>query len=218
MSLQTFTELAGIPIHYDRYDPSSGYGYGTRGKPFKPRATAKMIATLQSCFADILDQSPFGSGEVITSAGAFVDKPGHHGLGQAFDLDGVFWNQYQFISIEYPSAPHLYLAIESIIRQHFGTVLNYNYNAAHQDHLHMDLGSSVGFQRMSKSRVEYLQASLFYVHGYQVGVDGVWGPSTEKTTKIALKELDIGNNIGAGTTWREYLKATASQAFKMISN
>lgn len=217
MALQTFAQLANVPVHYDRYDPESGFGYGTRGKPFKPRATPAMISMLQACFSDIFSQSPFGPGEVVTSAGAFVEKPGYHGSGQAFDLDGIFWSQTQLVAIEYPKKPHLYLAIESIIRQHFGTVLNYNYNAAHKDHFHMDLGTSVGFQKMSKSRVEYLQASLFYVHGYQIGIDGVWGPSTEKVVKVALSELGIGGSPTSKATWVAYLRITAARGFELAS-
>lgn len=217
MALQSFTHLANTPIHYDRYDPGSGFGYGTRGKPFKPRATPEMINTLEACFNDIFTQSPFGTAEIITSAGAFVEKPGYHGLGQAFDLDGIFWNTEQFVALNYLKQPHLYLAIESIARQHFGTVLNYNYNAAHQDHLHLDIGSSVGFQKMSKSRVEYLQSSLFFVHGYQLGIDGVWGPETEKVAKAALTELGIGSTLAKRESWIAFLQATASNGFNLAS-
>jgi hypothetical protein len=217
MALQVFSHLVGVPVHYDRYDASSGYGYGTRGKPFKPRATPKMIAALQACFMEVFTQSPFGPGEVITSAGAFVDKPGHHGLGQAFDLDGIFWSSNFLVAKEYPAKPHLYLAVESVIRQHFGTVLNYNYNAAHQDHFHMDLGSPVGFHKMSKSRVEYLQASLFYVHGYQTAIDGVWGPSTEKVVRAAMNDLSINGGLSSVAAWLEYLRLTAPRGFQLAN-
>lgn len=217
MALQTFTTLAGAPVHYDRFPAETGFGYGTRGKPFQPRATAAMIATLESCFRDVFAQSPFGSGEVITSAGAHVVKPGFHGSGQAFDLDGIFWSAKQLIAIEYPSKPHLYLAIESILRQHFGTVLAYNYNPDHRDHFHMDLGTAIGFQKMSKSRVEYLQASLFYVHGHPVRIDGVWGPSTEGFTKLALSELGLSGSLSTKAVWIGYLQQTASRAFALAN-
>lgn len=216
MTLITFTTIAGVPVHYDRYDRSSGFGYGTRGKPFRPRATRKMIASLDDCFNEMFKIPALGKAEVITSAGAFVDKPGYHGKGQAFDLDGIFWAQEELVAIQYLQKPHLYLAVESIIRKHFGTVLAYNYNAAHQDHFHLDTGTAVGFQKMSKSRVEYLQASLLYVHGYQIGVDGVWGPSTDATVKAALQDLGINGNLGMTNTWAEYLTLTASRAADLV--
>ena len=215
MALQTFVQLAGVPLHYDRYENGSGFGCGTRGKPFKPRATQAMVEVLDKCFDDVFRQSPFGPGEVITSAGAFVDKPGYHGSGQAFDLDGIFWAEEWLVALEYPNKPHLYLALESILRQHFGTVLAYNYNSDHKDHFHMDIGSAVGFEMMSKSRVEFLQSTLFYVHGYQVGIDGVWGPSTEAVAKVALSEIGIGGNIHSKATWLSYLTTSAERAFDL---
>lgn len=215
MALQNFTSLSGVPVHYDRYSVESGFGYGTRGKPFKPRATAKMVKTLERCFTEIFQESPFGPAETITSAGAYVSKPGQHGKGQAFDLDGIFWGERELIAIEYPKKPHLYLAVESIIRRHFGTVLNYNYNLAHRDHFHLDLGSSVKFERMSKSRVEYLQASMFYVHGFQVGIDGVWGPETLEVSTAVLKTLGFSGGLSNTGTWLLYLKETAKMGFDL---
>lgn len=215
MSIQTFTELAGVPVHYDRYDASSGYGYGTRGKPFRPRATQKMIATLQACFRDLFEQAPLGPAEVVTSAGALVEKPGYHGSGQAFDLDGIFWKNTHLVALEYPAKPHLYLAVESVLRQHFGTVLAYNYNADHKDHFHLDPGTAVGFQRLSKSRVEYLQASLFYVHGYPLGIDGVWGPSVEHVARQAMADLKISGALNTQAAWIQYLKITTRRAFEL---
>lgn len=212
--MDTFSQLAGVPLHYDRYPPESGYGYGTRGKPFKPRATRAMVETLDACFSMLFDQSPLGRAEVITSAGAFVSKPGYHGLGEAFDLDGIFWKENHLVALQYPHKPHLYLAVESILRQKFGTVLGYHYNSAHRDHLHMDMSTRVKFDKMSKSRVEYLQGSLLYVHGYEVGIDGVWGTQTEEVARAALAELGIGS-LTVRENWTAFLDVTASRAFQL---
>ncbi len=218
MALQVFTHLDDVPLHYDRFAAESGFGYGTRGKPFKPRATPAMITRLQSCFADIFAQQPLGRAEVITSAGAYVQKEGFHGSGDAFDLDGIHWKSEKFIALEFPKKPHLYLAIESVVRKYFGTVLAYHYNTAHQDHLHLDSGTAVGFQKMSKSRVEYLQATLLYIHGYHIGIDGVWGPSTEKITRVALDGLNIDGSVSSLDTWLAYLKVTAAKAFNTVGS
>jgi hypothetical protein len=215
MSLITFTEIAGVPVHYDRYEASSGFGYGTRGKPFKPRATRAMIDALDACFAQLFARAPWGAPEVIASAGAYTAKAGHHGLGQAFDLDALFWRDRHLVAIEFPAKPHLYLAVESVVRQHFGTVLNYNYNEAHRDHLHIDLGTAVGFQKYSKSRVEFVQAALLYVHGYEVGVDGVWGPGVAEVAATALRELQIPGAIGQRAAWMAFLEATTVRAFAL---
>lgn len=217
MSLLTFTELAGVPVHYDRYEESSGFGYATKGKPFKPRATKLTINTLNICFDELFNKSPFGSGEVITSAGAFVDKRGQHGIGRAFDLDGIFWAEKKLIAIEYPKKPHLYLAVESVLRKHFGTVLNYNYNNAHKDHFHIDTGSSVKFEKMSKSRVEYLQATMFYIHGFQVGIDGIWGPETQSVSSAVLNELGIVGGLFNIDNWLEFLTLSATKGFELVN-
>ena len=214
MGLTSFTSIAGVPVHYDRDSDGTGFGYGTRGRPAKFRASDGMLRKLNDCFSQIFMESDFGQAEVITSAGAFVGKPGYHGSGNAFDLDGIFWEEKTFIALKYPSSPWLYLALESVIRQHFGTVLGYNYNDAHKDHLHLDVGSSVGFNKASKSRVEYLQASLSYIHGYQLGIDGVWGPATEGVVKLAWKELGIGGT-DPKSAWIQYLKVTASAGFEI---
>lgn len=214
MLLETFSHLAGVPVHYDRYAKDSGFGYGTRGKPHLAKATPEMIRTLENCFIDIFSLSPFGPAEVIITAGAYVDKPGQHGLGQAFDLDGIFWSKERFIALEYPVRPHIYLAVESVIRQHFGTVLNYNYNPAHQDHFHLDIGTPVGFQEDSKSRVEYLQASLLHIHRYHVEINGVWGAATDKVTSEALRGLGITGSIKTKEVWLEYLRITTILGFQ----
>ena len=33
-----------------------------------------------------------GQAQVITSAGAYTNKPGQHGQGRALDIDGIFWS------------------------------------------------------------------------------------------------------------------------------
>lgn len=215
MGLLRFNTIANVPVHYDRYHADSGFGYGTRGKPFRPQASATFIRTLDQCFGELFQICPFGIAEVITSAGAFVDKPGFHGLGRAFDLDGIFWPDQDLVAIEYPSKPFLYLAIESILRRHFGTVLAYNYNADHRDHFHLDNGSAVRFDRMSKSRVEYLQAAMTFVHGDAVEVDGVWGPSTDKALRRTLNDLGLSGGLSSKTTWLKFLEDTSKLAFAM---
>ncbi len=52
MDLHVFSQINGVPVHYDRYDDNSGFGYGTRGKPFRPRASESMIKNLES-FRDL---------------------------------------------------------------------------------------------------------------------------------------------------------------------
>jgi hypothetical protein len=120
-----FTELAGVPVHYDRF-PEPEFSYGTRGKPMRFHCTPAFQQKLEVCFQELWQVCPLGPAEVITSAGTFVDKPGHHGRGSAFDLDGIFWANKTFITLHYPMDRPVYLAVDALLRKHFGTVLNYH--------------------------------------------------------------------------------------------
>ncbi len=145
-NLGIFEKLSGVPVHYDRFPPSSGFGYGTKGKPHTFRAEPGFIVELEGFVKALKTYSArFGPLQVITSAGAYVDKPGYHGLGRAFDLDGLFWRDRTLVTKQFPDEPILYVAVESVIRRHFGTVLNYDYNVDHQDHFHVDNGTTVSF-------------------------------------------------------------------------
>lgn len=92
----TFQTLGGVPVHYDRRHPGD---YGTRGAPATFHATSEFEAKLDRCFEQLWELSPFGKAEAITSAGAWVNKPGFHGLGRALDLDGIFWREKTFVAL-----------------------------------------------------------------------------------------------------------------------
>lgn len=189
----SFTLLAGVPVHYDRFlDPE--FGYGTRGRPRRFRAEADFEQKLQDCFEELWKVCPLGKAEVITTAGAFVDKPGAHGKGRAFDLDGIFWENRTFVTLHhYVQDARFYLGIESVLRKHFGIVLNYEYNEAHRDHFHIDDISPVGFFPGHRSRVLYLQMALTYLFGRQVAIDGLVGPETNGAARELLPELGLAS-------------------------
>ncbi len=139
-----FKTLAGVSVHYDR-PPLAPYGSG--GVSYDFHATKDLENKLDKCFAQLWQVCPLGKPEVIVSAGAWVAKPGYHGDGEAFDLDGLHWSHKSFMTLNYPTDRHLYLGIEAVLRKHFGTVLNYHYNLDHRDHLHLDSGGEIGFSR-----------------------------------------------------------------------
>ena len=152
----SFKRIADVPVHYDRRSSSD---YGTRGVATRFYATTNTERKLDQCFLELWDRCPYGKAEVITSAGTWVNKPIYHGKGRAFDLDGIFWSNRTFVTKwdGYQGGDRrFYFGVEAILRKHFGTVLNYLYNAPHRDHFHIDDGTSVGFQSGSKSRVLFL--------------------------------------------------------------
>jgi Extensin-like protein C-terminus len=214
MAFEKVSQLAGIPIHYDRFKEED---YGQPGHPYSVHMTYSLHKKLEACFSELFSEMPaeFGSAKYILTGGAYVQKPGYHGLGRAFDLDGLVWEDRAWVADTFPHHPQLYLGIESIVRQHFGTVLTYSYNDAHEDHMHLDDGSDVGFEQMSKSRVVYVQNALHYVHGIPVGRDGVWGPETESAMNMARKDLRLGS-FSDKANWAAFLKATAARAFETV--
>jgi hypothetical protein len=188
----TVAELAGVPVHYDRYR-SDAHGYGTRGRPVTLHCTAAFEEKLQACFEELWDVCPLGRAEVVTTAGAYVDKPGAHSKGRAFDLDGLFWSERAFVARNYPREREFYLAVEAVLRKHFGTVLNYRYNAAHRDHFHIDDLAQRGFYKSHRSRVLFLQMILTHLFETPVAVDGIFGPETSEAAREMLVRRELAS-------------------------
>jgi len=135
----TFTEAAGVPIHYDRLDPPNHYG--SRGKgPRTVRGMPIFKALLDAWMADLSASCPWGKPELLCTAGFQVDKGSEqnaHRRGMAFDLDSLWWpGQPPMVAILGTEDPR-YLAIEAGLRRHFGVVLGFHYNRQHKDHFHV---------------------------------------------------------------------------------
>lgn len=209
----TFRTLGGgVPVHYDRRTPGD---YGTRGVQATFHATSEFEAKLDRCFEQLWELCPFGRAEVITSAGAYVDKPGFHGSGRALDLDGIFWADKTFVTLFdgfQNRDRRLYLAVESVLRMHFGQVLNYDFNAAHRDHFHID-DVAPGFRQNSKTATFFVQNALSFVLGQSVGRDGVFGPQTARAVERALDDMDVSGSIGNLSVWRQFLSGVARAVF-----
>jgi Extensin-like protein C-terminus len=216
-----FRELAGVSVNYDRFTdplnsrvPHPEFGYGTRGKPARFYCSSSFLPKLEACFAELWLKCPYGRAEVICSAGAYVKKAKMHGMGRAFDLDAIFWSDREFVTLNYPLDPVFYTGVEAVVRKHFGTVLNYNYNVDHRDHFHIDDGTAVTFNK-SESRVWFLQSALMHVHGIAVEMDGVWGPETNRESRKALRNLGIDGGLATRSVWLEFLDRTAQIAFEI---
>ncbi|ANM30620.1 hypothetical protein ABI59_15135 [Acidobacteria bacterium Mor1] len=206
--------VAGAALHYAR-EPIARYG--SRGEARSFFMTRPFAAKLTDCFAELWQLCPLGRAEVVTSAGAFVHKPGYHGLGRAFDIDGIFWEGRDFVTLDYPARPRIYLAIEAVLRRHFGTVLNYLYNSAHQDHLHIDDGTPVDFYPESESRVLFVQASLTHLLEEPVQIDGRWGPQTSAAVGRALTAMGSRGRLTSQRTWLKFLGECAGRGFASLT-
>lgn len=190
---ERFKVLAGVPVHYDRDKPED---YGTRGRPYTFQCTAALKSSLNKCFQELWSKCRLGKAEVITSAGTYVDRPAsHHSRGDAFDLDGIFWNNHTFVTKRYLQGPVFYLGVESVLRKHFGVVLDYNYNTDHHDHFHVDNSSPRGFAPTRRTSVLYLQATLTHIFGIPTGIDGQMGSEIRNNAR----EFLIREHLATGT-------------------
>ena len=205
-----YTELAGVPVHYARPPIAP---YATRGKSYRFYSQEEFEQKLNTCFEELWEVCPYGVAEVITSAGAYVNKSGYHGLGRGFDLDAIFWSDKDFVTLDYPSNPVFYLGIEAIIRRHFGTVLGYLYNPAHHDHFHIDDGSTVEFSSTSKSRALFLQAVLTHVFNVPVLIDGIYGNQTSTAIYKILDDIGLSGDLENEALWKQFLLSISKSAF-----
>lgn len=198
-----FEKLVNVPVLYDRLHTGD---YGVTGSPYKFHCTQQTEQALEQFFEDLFarTQQAFGAPQRILSAGAWVDKPGQHGLGTAFDLDAIHWERVTFIANQQPTRKPLYLAIQALANKHFGVALGYDYNAAHRDHLHLDIGRPAKFRQV-KSVAEFLQQALNTFYGYTLHVDGEYGESTKDALNATLATMNLPDL--SGSNWATLLDA-----------
>ena len=219
MPLIRVEKLAGIPLFYDRFNNVS---YGNQAVPMRPFIDSAFSASCEACFEQMKQVFDAHGFEIAQIWSGGVGRAGtgssYHHKNRAFDLDAlIFKDSTKWVANTFPDRPFLYLAIESILRQHFGTVLNYDYNKAHEDHFHFDNGTSVKFKRDARSHTLFLQhtlGKLFNQNVGEAGADGVFGPDTEAALTRVRKELGIGG-LSEKANWLRYLDTCAEVAFSL---
>lgn len=214
MSKIRVREVADLPLLYDRRPPSN---YGVTGIPVHPFINTEFAVEVELAMRQVvlaLQGAGLGTARAILFGGigrSGTGKSLHH-TNRAFDLDGLmFTDAENWVADTFPVQPLIYLGIEAVLRQHFGTVLTYMYNSDHQDHFHFDNGERVGFVRHSKSRVLFLQNALSHVFDTPVGIDGVYGPATADAERRIRRELGIGGFSKLGN-WVAFLSAVEELA------
>src|SRR5262245_14271186 len=95
----SFNSLLGIPVHYDRLPPPDGYGSKGRSRTF--RCTNQLKSTLEECFEELFEVWNRERPTLILTAGTIGDGGGEHGQGRAFDLDGFYWGDQNFMMLFY---------------------------------------------------------------------------------------------------------------------
>ena len=222
----SFTALGGgVPVHYDRLDPP--FHYGSEGKLATFAVEKSFENLLDDALAEVWTKCPLGKANIILSAGSFVCKSGQHGKGRAFDLDGIWWGDRLLLTKNYRLDARAYLGVEAILRKHVGTVLNFEYNDAHQDHWHLDSGTNPGFRANSRSRVLFLQMALSKLFGKPVKVDGRIGDETRGGVRDVLHDLGLATAAQLSTdgktdsklarNWKAFLDAAAKEGLAALA-
>jgi len=208
--MKTFNDLCGIPVHYDRKTKTS---YGTEGVRWNFQLESETLSRLENAVKTLLEYLPV-TPKIILSAGAYVPKPGYHGRGKAFDLDGLVFPNRTFMANEFMNDIGFYLGIEAAFRTEFGTILNWYYNDAHKDHWHMQHDGGERFSIGSYSDIVFVQAAVNYVWGEPLHVDGVYGPRTRQAVARVLSCMDIEGSLMSLPIFKQFLRGTTSKALE----
>lgn len=236
-NLEAFDNLGGIPCYYARKnaayaDPS--LCAKSRRRKIEPAFRRQLTAAILEIAA--LMRPQLGVLEAITSGGAYVEKPGFHRLGRAFDLGGLVWNDGVYTCLAAADvmdgigddSPRrelrdlfVYLAAESVLRKWFGTVIGIHYDKAHRNHLHIDNGTPVEYRKSGKgsgTRVRYLQVTLTHVWQANCGApDGEEGPKTRAAMGQVLREFGISPiKLQPPSNWIHYCGLTAFRAMQLV--
>lgn len=208
-----FQSLAGVPVLYDRI----GDHYGKTGIPHQFHCTVQTQVILERLFQDLFSRTVpyFGAAQRILSAGAWVNKPGQHGLGQAFDLDAIHWERVRFIALDQPVRKTLYLAVQALCNKYFGVVLGYDYNIDHHDHLHIDISREVRFREAS-SVTFFLQQALNTFYGQTLEIDGEYGENTEGALRETLAVLSIPD-VDTVDNWKRFLDKVCDEGISRVT-
>jgi hypothetical protein len=213
---KAFNNIDGTPTMYIR---------GGSRQPATFRCTFAFYDTLVSWVRHLRSVSAaagYGALEFITSAGAYVNKSGQHGLGTAFDLDEVQWVggvMCRPIGRDHSNASaavrRRYYAVDATTRTRFRWVLDAHYNAAHQDHIHMDFGGMPPLLGKASSDTFFVQAVCNEFMGAGLAVDGIWGPLTQAAFDESRRRLGTtsGNPHTTPSVYATWLNAVSARGF-----
>jgi hypothetical protein len=226
--LVVFDSLAGVPVYYAR----TNVAYGDKNrctKSRKRRLHPTFLRQLNGCIEELkwLTHNSVGPIRYITSGGAYVDKPGFHSKGKAFDLGGVHWEYIELVHYRTADVFHkegvnaacpgymAYMAVECVLRRWFGTVLGMHYNSDHDNHHHIDPGTNVGYWDVGfgkTTRTTFMRRSLVDVWGFDIGpkLADLRAAIKDIQDRLCTSPIKSKNTNG----WLQYLLLTAMKAIQ----
>lgn len=217
---KAFNSIDGVPTYYWRLP-------GGKPKRYTFYGTDELYSQLVRWKRDLdAYTAPAGYGRItrFVSAGAYVKKAGQHGKGRAFDIDQVRWSTGRtctpYLKVHRSSRRVYrlrYYALDAVCRQHFRYVLDANYDRAHHDHIHIDLGGMpVRFKSTSSSDVLFIQAVCNLFGGEGLKIDGQWGPKTRAALSRTGKKAGMGstNPVGSVKAYRRFMQRVSQEGFR----
>lgn len=213
---RAYRTIGGVTLRYVRISPAVS--------PYYARSTRELEEKLDRFSYNLAFAPPAWYGRLrwIGTAGAYVNKPGYHGLGRAFDLDIVQWRhagcrplRYHHVSSKL-ARRRRYIAVDALARRWFKYVLNGFYNAAHRDHLHFDTGGgALVFNPGYRSDTVFIQRAANVMIGANLVIDGIYGPLTDRAFYIMKRRADVPHRVSTSPrAYRRFLWRLAIQAFR----
>jgi hypothetical protein len=204
MELVRFSEIAGVPVHWQRWG-------NTGSRLIDPG----FLACISCALDELWRICPWGKAEAILSHGAFVDKPGWHGIGKGFDLTGIRWpNGMEFVCglTNMTDDWNRYLGIEATLRRFIPQVLGWHEKSGrHRHHWHLDARPVAGFQPRSHVDVTFAQDAMNRIWGEVLAVDGAWGPKSRASESDIMYAIG-GDGFSNDQDWDLFLRITARMA------
>jgi hypothetical protein len=215
-ALMTVGALDGVPLFFAR-----GVDPRPQSFPIEPGFHKVLVRTVRTVRARAPES--FGRLERITTAGAFVNKPGFHGQGRAFDHDA--W-KFEHVNIRPIARDHVapepakrqrYWALAALMRSRSAFVLHGHFDAAHQDHIHQDNGGPRPFTTGSEATVKLVQAICNHIFGHlpRLEIDGAFGPKSQAAARDAMQRVDLAGDITDPGQWKRFLLRSGRLGFEL---
>jgi hypothetical protein len=211
-SLITANEIGGIALAYQNLN--TGAIGGQQSFEFQPNLYNRLEEWLSFYYVNTPGSFRWNSASVIAINGTHVHTGGMHDYARAIDISEIRmyhadygvnfdafngrhnWWGSSWQMVEYRNR---YWATVAGLNKYFKYVLHYNYNAAHDNHVHVDNEASNGtystFSTGSKSQVKMVQSVCNYIYGMGTAIDGGWGPQTNGHSSTVLSWTGMGGSI-----------------------
>jgi hypothetical protein len=209
----SYSFINGVPLYYIRN------GYEQR---ITVSSTSHHKQKMEWFISDFQSAVPswYGSMTKIFTAGAYVNKPGAHGAGRAFDIDAIVWSgtstwpYYHHHSSSNQATRRRYLGLNAFCQRQFKYVLSGWYNAAHRDHIHVDdYGGGRVLRKDYRSDVVFIQAMCNNLMGSGLAIDGIYGPNTDYWYRESKRRVNVtGDTSGSVSAWRLWCYRTGVRA------